>query len=354
MKIGLEEFLKDVTVPNIDVEYLTSGSILLDDFCNTDKEMFLGNLKQTLTALKYDAFIIKPMLLNNKPFTDLFGTNSTFWITKLESYLEANTLCMSCENMILQDLMRLDLPAVAASKYLSSIDRLIARLNDNVYKFKELDEVTGKELLKQRAVYLPDYDETMKLIDGLELLQETILSITGKGKSIEKKDIAKYLKDLGLSTDKNPNIRTNWKMVGSSLTGALILGVASGGNPIFAYIGSHISKGLFTRNGRAISSRGWHSLSSIITASERMVKILYKTKEVMSKLKSLENINIDTVDKEKEDTFITAGIVLKKSLKAYKELVVTIGRGLGSISLEKRDFIKGFKETIKPKDKETE
>jgi ribosomal protein L9 len=258
------------------------------------------------------------------------------------------------EGMLLQDILS-GIPF--SSTYLTSIDRLKARLYTNLETYRELDSNLEKEILKLKPKYLLEYKDTIELIEGVNIFNDVILQLSDKNTSITNKDIINALHQLGIDVDENPHTKTNWKVGGSGVSrriGYLMMGSGlASGNP-FVFVAGLSSFGIgkipIDIRQSSISARGWN-INKLVIATEKTLGLLSDTKKVVNNLKKL-NKNISDKDIElKENEFKTAGIILKKSITYYKRIIAVLGRGLGSVNKDIIEFKKGLKESIKkPKD----
>jgi hypothetical protein len=292
---------------------------ILDTVALEHREQMMGTLESYSELLKTNDPISMAGVFNSiAGFTDVFGNDPAKWAANIDEMLGQ-------EGMKTQDFFRWGVDGLLIGLYLKSISRLMRALPDLIAGLKS----DKRMYINRTSPYLPDPRSTKEVIDALPKMRKVILDTMALGPAKADFDkLQKQMRDLNVSIGTNPELTTDWGVVGGSFLGEIIVCAISG----IPYLGSIWGKRLAKR-GRPIHENGWRDNKSLQVEAERVFALIENYGSFRAKVKSLDvdyrQYNSLTALQKKEAKHVRS--VVRKLFRAQAYSMQYIGRGFAAL-----------------------
>lgn len=310
-------------------ELLTSDNT--EFFANEEFSEFcesMGDCSKELLKTVYQLFVAcdneqeaVKVLREVDGFEAMFGEDQSTWKAKLETFLEIEE---GTEGMKTQDFWRWGPVGLLVGIYWASFNRIASRIPIH------LDYLArGKSLEKRKSLYLGKATYTIALIKELVEAQKILFNLElSNPDKFDLVDLKLKVRRLGISLGNTPENKTEWKVVGGTLLGHLILTAPTAG--LGMIVATRIGN-IFSKNVGSLGSRGWTD-QSIRTAMQDTLALVVTHQKHVGKIKANEKL-ISRTDytPQRSAELKTIHYLMKRIIKGYALGLSRVGRGFASI-----------------------
>jgi hypothetical protein len=281
-----------------------------------------------ISHCKDDIHSLVDLFEDDPKFIETFGNVPSEWESKVSAQV-------SMEKLASLNFFKWGFKGLFAGWILDRNFLLDKRLASNL----EALQTTNKDYTKRISQYLPEYNSTMDILNGLVMFGKTIENLAKDPNGADLKEVHRALEAIGIRTGPHPELSQSWTAeFGKFAARFYVMAVTrrlSAGN-------AETQKEMGIRSKlEPIKTRGWDSNEKLEQATVLAISLTSKAKKLAKDLSTLADVNITKMPPEKKEELRKINKIIHHCLGAYKDVYVFVIRGIAGAVPSKLEKVLG-------------